>query len=363
MATGPGFPGGNNTYVPVDISNRIRIGFSRNAKKFHLPKYVQYVEVPKGNGYYLKLTAQEAARVVNVQDFAWPDGAPDVNEDAGTESFTFIPFTTQRYRYKFRIGQKAEKQAVWPIVEQHGQIKAGQCMTARTLRVYNVWSTTGNWTQANNADDMTADHTGTATAVTNLALGGSGGGKLDQGTSTVPLLKIALTYAAELINKDTLGVVDSEPDSFYIVMTPTTARKLAASPEVHEYIKGSYYAMEEIKTGQHPNGKYGLPSTIYGYNVVVENAVRVTSRKGATLAKSTVVADGNILMCSRPGELEGVYGAPSFSTLTMFWWNDEMTIETKQDSWDRLTYGRVVEDTYEALTCPASGFLFTAATS
>ena len=38
----------------------------------------------------------------------------------------------------------------------------------------------------------------------------------------------------------------------------------------------------------------------------------------------------------------------------MFWYQDEMTVETKHDQWDRLTYGRVVEDTFEAVTCPAS---------
>jgi hypothetical protein len=40
-----------------------------------------------------------------------------------------------------------------------------------------------------------------------------------------------------------------------------------------------------------------------------------------------------------------------------------MTVEAKRDEWDRLTYGRVVEDTYEAVTCTASGYLLTNAVS
>src|SRR3974390_327643 len=96
MATGPGFPAANNTYVPVDLSGKLRVGFSRQPAKFHFPRYWQYVESPKSNGYFLKITSQEAARVVNVQDFQWPDDAPDRTSDSGTESFNFIPFTTQR---------------------------------------------------------------------------------------------------------------------------------------------------------------------------------------------------------------------------------------------------------------------------
>jgi hypothetical protein len=356
--TGPGFPAGNNTFVPPDISGRLRIGFSRDVKKFHLPKYVQYVETPATIAYYLKLTAQEAARVINIQDFQWPDGQPDRANDDGTESFNFIPFTTQRNSYKFRLGDKAVKQAVWPIVEQNAQNKAAQCMTARTVRMLTAATTASTWQAATNSDNtanLSTDHTGTAV---NLV-----GGLLDQGTSTTPYVKNALGAIADLINQDTLGVVDSDPEKFFAIMNPQTARQLAASPEIHEYIKGSYWAREEIEKGTSPNGKYGLPSSLYGYRIIVENCVVTTSRKGATLTRGYAMPAQTILVCSRVGELEGTYAAPSFSTLTMFWWQDEMTVEAKRDEWDRLTYGRVVEDTYEAVTCTASGYLLTSAVS
>ena len=355
MPTGPGYAANNNTYVPIDISGRLRIGFSRNATRFHLPRYCQYVETPKGNGYFLKLTAQEAARVVNIQDFTWPDGQPDVATDQQTESFNFIPFTTQRYRYGFRIGQKAEKQAVWPIAEQNAQIKAAQMMTARTVRVLSQATSASTWTQASDPDNLSSDHTSTAKALS--------GGTLDQGTSTTPFVRIALMNIAGLINQDTLGVVDSDPETFFVLMNPRTASMIGSSSEIHEYIKGSYWAMDEIRRGQHPNGKYGLPSSIYGFNVIVENAVQVITRKGEAALKQYVLPNQTILVVSRVGGIEGVYGAPSFSTLSLFWYQDEMTIETKEDSWNRLHEGRVVEDTYEAVTCPASGYLITTATS
>ncbi len=355
MPTGPGFPSGTNTFVPPDISGRLRIGFSRNAKQFHLPKYVQYVETPASIAYYLKITSQDAARVINTQDFEWPDGQPDRSSDSGTESFNFVPFTTMRKSYKFRLGDKSVKQAVWPIVEQHSQNKAAQCMTARTIRMLATATNPANWQQSGDPNSLMHDHTNTATAIS--------GGLLDAGSSTNPHLKTALGAIANLINMDTLGVVDSDPEKFFVIINPTTAAKIAASPEIHDYIKGSYFAQSEIEEGQSPNGKYGLPSSLYGYRIIVENCVRTTSRVGGALTRTYAMPDQTLLVASRVGEMEGIYAAPSFSTLSMFWWQDEMTVEAKRDEWDRLTYGRVVEDTYEAVTCTASGYLVTAATA
>jgi hypothetical protein len=354
MATGPSVPFNNNTYAPIDISNRLRIGFSRNVKKFKLPQYVQYVQVEKGNGYFLKLTAQEAARVVDVEDFAWPDGQMDPSNDEETESFNFVPFTTKRHRYKFRIGHKAANQAVWPIVQQNSDIKAAQCMTARTVRMLAQATTVANWQASSDTDNLSADHTSDFETLVGVP-----GARADNGTPDAPYLKIFLGQVAVLVNADTLGVVDSDPEKFLVIANPNTTRLIAASAEIHKYISNSVWAQKEIESGQHPNGAYGLPSKIYGYNWLVENAVRVTSRRGGTQTKSLVVPDGVILVVSRVGDLEGVYGAPSFSTLTMFWYQDEMTVETESRSWDRLTLGRVVEDTFEAVTCPASGYLGT----
>ena len=80
-----------------------------------------------------------------------------------------------------------------------------------------------------------------------------------------------------------------------MTINPKVARELAASPEIHEYIKGSYWAKDEIEKGAHPNGKYGLPSSIYGFSVIVENAVRVTSQKGATRASQYAMPNQTIL--------------------------------------------------------------------
>jgi len=359
-ATGPGYPGPYDVFIPTDISNRVRIGFSRAPNKFHFPKYWQYVETPTMVAYYLKITTQEAARVVNVQDFVWPDGQPDRTEEDGTESFNFIPFATQRYRYGARLGDLTASQAVWPIVEQHAGIKASQLMTNRTIRGCNAATTASTWQVATNADNtanLVADHTATAAAMPGV------GGFLDQGTATSPFIKLALGYIADLINQDTIGVIDSDPDQFFVIVNPGGARLMASSPEIHQYIESSVWAMDEIRQGAHPNGKYGLPSKLYGFTLLVENTVQVNNQKLGTLVRSYPFPNQTLLVASRVGGLDGIYGAPSFSTLTMFWFQNELTVETKKDNWDRLTYIRTVENTYEAVTCTASGYLVTQAFS
>ena len=351
--TGPGFPSSTNVFVPnLESSGRIIVGYSRNAKDFLLPRYIKYVESEQSVGLFMKLSLQEAARVVNPQDYEWADGQPRPTHDDGLEQFNLIEFRTHRYDYGFNVGWMTKNQAEWPIVEQHSQIHAAQCMTARTVRMLTVATTASNW-QTSADPDMASNHTNTAATLA--------GGQFDKGTSTVPYIKIGLDKIAVQIAQDTLYKV--QPNQLHVIINPNQARLWAESAEVHEFIKGSYWAKEELNDGLHPNNQFGLPSKIYGYDLVVEGTVQVTTRKGATLTKQFAMPDQNVLVVARPGELEGVYGAPNFSALTLFWYADEMTVETFDDPKNRLTEGHVVENTAEVVTSPLAGYLVTSSTS
>ncbi len=112
----------------------------------------------------------------------------------------------------------------------------------------------------------------------------------------------------------------------------------------------------------HSNANYGLPDQIYGVEIEIEHTVKVTSERGAAVARSYAWPDESIALVFRQGELDGVYGERSFSTFTMF--HDlDMEVQERSDTFDDLWQGRVVEETAEVLTCPASGYLITAATA
>jgi hypothetical protein len=363
---GPGYPSSTAVFVPNwEASGRLAIGYSRNANQFHLPKYAEYRESDQSVGLYLKLTAQEAARVVTTQEFEWPDGQVRPLHEDGLESFQFLEFRTHRYDYGFRVGYMTRNQAAWPLVEWHKEIHAAQCMTARTIRMLSVLTTSTNWTIAGTGSsgtgteyDMSSDHTGTASALA--------GGYLNLGTSSAPYIKIAFDKIEALVNLDSLGTV--ERDKMMCMINTNQARLWAESSEIHEYIKGSYWAKEELAEGLQPNNKYGLPSSIYGMKILVENCVRVTSRKGATLAKSLAMPDQTAVFVSRIGGLDGApvkggKASPSFTTATMFWYEDEMTSEDFDDPKNRLTEGHITENTSEQLTSPISGYYLTSTTS
>ena len=71
------YPSGTNTYIPsFDATGELIVSFSRNPKSFSLNRYTTITPVKKSTGYYLKLTAEQAARVSNsnLNDFVWSDG-------------------------------------------------------------------------------------------------------------------------------------------------------------------------------------------------------------------------------------------------------------------------------------------------
>lgn len=344
------FPGGStNTYVPsTEATQNLVVDFSRNPKSFALNKYAQIIPVTKDVGYYTSMTIEESGRILrtNISDRRWADGDDAPSDRGATESFEFLPYQTKRYSYGFRLGQKAVKQASWDILAQHGRIKAQQAMTARTQLAITVLTTGGNWPTAN---------TSAVSSISGVS------GKWDVSTTARKDIKRSIDYALETIMKATNAGIDI--DDMQLVLSPGCARKISISQEIVDHIKGSPDALREIKGELGPNAQFGLPSKLYGVNVVVENAVKVTSRKGATRAASFVLADTTPFITARPGGLVAPtdsQSAPRFSTIALFMY-EEMTVESKYDQDNRVEKGRVVEDFDVKMIAGQSGFLFTAA--
>ena len=321
------------------------VDFSRNPSKFAIAKYAQIVPVKQNVGYYLKMTVEQAGRIVNsdLADMYWGDGQDEPSFNDGTESFDFLSFTSKRYASGFRIGYLAGEQAGWDILAQHSRIHAQRMMTGRTQLAATALQTSGNYD---------ATHTSAVSSIPGVI------GKWDVSTTARKDIKRSLDYAADQIRMDTLGAVDIS--DLMLVISPDCARAMSVSQEIVDYIKGSTDALKEIRGEIGPLNGYGLPETLYGYKVVVEDAVKVTSRRGATKVSSYVFGRTSPVMVARPGSLEGVYGSPTFSTITLFV-KEEMTVESKNDPDNRRTRGRIVDDEVPILTASVSGFLFTSA--
>lgn len=339
------FPSGSNTFVPdLDASGRLIIGFSRNVKDFPLNRYVQIIPSKKTEGLYLNLTPEEAARLINSDgaNFNWPDSADAPTGVDGTESFEFLNYKCQRKAYPVELGDLAVDQADWDISQAHINIKAQQAMTDRTLSVVTALTTTGNYA---------ASHTSAAASISGNS------GTWAASTTARQDIKRSLNYAAELIMLDTLSVV--KPEQLMLVLNPTAARTISQCQEIVDHIKGSPDALAQIR-GEGRNALFGLPDRLYGYEVVIENTARVTTRKGATTSRSFVWPSATAVMCARVGALEGIAGGPNFSTCNLFVYSkDDMAVEVKKDVDNRKTKIRVVDNRVAKVVAPASGFVFT----
>lgn len=343
-------PGGNNTYIPDHrASGGLTVDFSRNPSAFALNQYVKLIPCTRMTGYWLEMTIEEAGRVLSADDneHAWPDGADAPDDNGGTEFFNWKDFTCQRRAWSARLGNLGVEQASWDIVNQHSRIKAQQAMTSRTRHVLNLLTTTGNYLSGHYS--AAADISGNS-------------GTWAASTSARQDIKRSINYAAKIIEKATLSVVSKK--DLVLVISPDCASEISECQEIVEYLKGSQHSKGQIEGTLWDNSEWGLPPSLYGVKLVVENTTMVTSRKGASsVSRSYVLSGAKAMLLARPGALEGLYGSPEFSSCSLFAYQSEqgydLQTEVKNDTDNRVTKVRVVDHRIAKLTAPMSSFLFT----
>lgn len=344
------YPGGSNTYVKDHrATGNLVVSFSRNPSKFPFQRYVQYKPVTNDAGYYLRVTAENAARVVgsNLTEFVWPDGADAPRRNSGTEKFAFADYKTQRYAPDFTLGYKAKNQAGWDIQGLETGMHNQQAMTLRGVKIASALQTTANWDASHilDVDDGTTDVPGNTDS-------------WELSTSQRQDIKRSLNKGRELIHKHTLGVVQGE--DLQLVMNPVTAQRLGESQEIVDFIKQAPDSWKILQGEfQGLNSQWGMPDKLYGIPIVVDDTVVVTTARGATTPTYAYTLDtGKAFLLSRPGALmaNNVSG-PSFATIMAFLY-EEMTVEVKDDPDNRRVNGRVVDDLDVVMTAPVSGIFF-----
>lgn len=340
-------PGGSNTYVKNhQATGNLVVSYSRNPSKFPFARYVQYRKVTKDAGFYLRVTAENAARVVgaSLSEFVWPDGADAPRRNAGTESFKFVDYKTTRLAPDFTLGWKSRDQADWNIQDMEQQFHVHQLMTLRGVSIGAVLENTANWDASHilDVDDGTTDVPGNT-------------GSWELSTSQRQDIKRSLNVSCGLIHKHTLGVV--QRSDIQLVINPNTAQRLGESQEIIDFVKqapDSWKMIQGELSGL--NSQWGMPDKIYGIPVVVDDTVVVTTARGATTPTySYSLTDGNGFLISRPGGLtSNAVSGPSFSTIMGLFY-EEMTVETKDDPDNRRVNGRTVDDVAWEMVSAVSG--------
>jgi hypothetical protein len=301
------YPGQSNTYVKDHAaSNYLITQFSRNVKDFPLNRYIQYQDTSKDTGYYLRLNVEQAGRLKGgtLDKYYWPDGADRPRPHDETEKFNWVDFRCHRYDFPFQLGWKSRDQAGFDLQDVELANKAQQSMTGRTLRVHNILSNNANWDATHVIDVVTIP---------------GNTGRWDQSTTGRSDIKRSINYAVNRIRLDTLAVVKQKSDMI-LVMNPFTAQRIGESQEMISAFIQSRFAMGQFVGEESTYDDYGLPTKLYGIEVVVEDTVMVTSaREAATVTRADVCQNGTVYLLSRPGGLVSkTNNGPNFSTINEF---------------------------------------------
>lgn len=338
-------PSGTNTFLPQMVQDNLIVGYSRKKEDFAINRYVQMVPTPKNQAYYLYVDGAAAVRLINadLRNVVWPDGQQRPAGDGNVADFEFFPISTKRLSFDYTVGKMAVEQAAFDVHAVNAGFQGVKAMTARTQAVHTALAG-ATW----------GSNSGTATAL--------GGGFVSAGTPTNPIFKKIVNKVCQQIRKATFGAVKSS--DIHCVMSPLVAETISETQEIHTYVKESPYALAQLR-GDAPNqnANYGLPDKLYGINIIVDDSMKVTSKRGAASLATVSVADENsFYFISRPGGLLMPYGGISFSTLQMFV-REEMSVEIYPDAKNRLEQGFVSDDFGVFVVAPASGHRVTNALS
>lgn len=351
--------GGFSGFIPAATGQVI--SFIRDPKTYRINKYAQLVPTSKTVGVYHRIGLDQAVRNVNSDEFLWEDGAKRPDGHQNRLKYDTVEFQTERYNYPWTIGWKAIEQADVKLVVAHTAMAQNQLMVGRTNRAMTLLETASNW----------GNNTATAHDL-NDGAGFWDTASSDENHPNYLAIKKSLDAVARRVALLTNGMVDNAESSVLkLLISPTLAQKMANSPEIHNYLRESPYAMDQVrgrKAGQ--NSIWGLPDQLYGWDIEIENAVYVNQRPnssesigseaavlGASPARKWAKSDTSAVVLSRVGGLDGQYGAPSFSTLQIYYYGKEVEIESFDEPKHRRTEGHVVEDTKCVLAAAPSGFL------
>lgn len=350
-----------NGYLP-QASNQV-IEYIRTPSEFALNRYAQYVEAPAPVFTWPYVDPDQPVRIVNEAEFAWEDGAPRPSGNANLLSYKWIPARAFRRSYPWALGDQAIEFTkkftnMDPKAQQAGQV-ASQAMTNRTNRVVSMLETAANW----------SGNTATATALNGGA--GKWNTASDDPTQAQYLaIKKSLLGAALVVTLGTNARVRIK--NMKLVLSPGAAVIMSETGEIYNYIKygvsGGLAPQEG--TDRDMSELWGLPPKLYGIDLEVEDSPIVTVYANANGTVASIVtgtggrnwikSNTTAFLLSRVGGIDGAYGAPSFSTVQVYFVGPQMAAYEFHDAKDRRVTGFIDEQFLEVLAAPAAGYLITA---
>jgi hypothetical protein len=372
-------PGPNNVFLPTaEATAYLTSAFGRDPKKYAVNRWTEIRPVTKEKGYFLRWKSEQAlrSRYGDLRDKVWAEGTPRPRGQNNLEQFAFVPYQATRFQESFTIGSLTLSQADWPLHNMQTQVIAQQMMQDRTIFAANALANAAWASNQANVDGTYGALNG------NAALLGAGH-NFTNGTSTNPYIKIAFQAAFNIMTKLTGGAISIRDVA--AVMSPDTALAISVSGEVNDIMARSQFAMPNLTGDLWFNEEWAIPDKLYGFRIIVEKTVQLTTRKtfvdAPLSAYSYVIPTGTIYFVTIPekrdekgqvaanvtpnmvpgsekmegGEDKKENYYPTTSTIVGFYL-EELTIEAMEFPWDRLVSGSVVSNFDMQLSSWKSGF-------
>jgi hypothetical protein len=325
------------------------ITYARNPKDFKINRYAQWIESPGLLGLYFKTVRDDMIRVIDPAQFVWADGDDRPVGDWNQVRFEAVEFSIERLNYPFRVGNWAMESAkdTWDPLAHESMLTTQQAMIVRTLKAITILEADANWD--GNVDSANA-------------LNG-GAGKWDTASDQPAdphynAIKKSLLKAAERVNLATNSVV--QPDDLVLLVSPGAAQAMANTAEVSHFMAYGPYSKEVLEGPTNYNFRWGLPPTLYGFDIVVEDASRVsglpTANASASASRAYIKSDVSAILLSRKGGINGAYGVKAFSTFQMYWHDFELAVEVFDQPEHKRVQGNVVDAYKSVLAAPHSGY-------
>jgi hypothetical protein len=358
MAAVPRYISPYNVAIPQATGQVIQ--YIRNADDFRVNKYVQLIESPGITGVYFVIDRDTPPRVVEDATFAWADGADRPTGQWNQLSFNTQGFQCQRRAIPWRLGQQAIEMAkdFWDVMASETASSAQQAMTLRTWRVIKMAENVSNW------------GTNTADAGTLNGLGATGtwdkASDDPADTGSYNAIKKSLLAALSFITLQTNSAIKVK--DLRLIISPELAELMANSAEISHVRQFGPYSQANLEgSDQEFIERWGLPPRLYGIEIVIEDAVRVTDRPAAGKGTGTLATTNRVyiksissaILASRPGGLDGAPGSKSFSTFQVYWYENLMNVEAFWDAQNKRVDGSIVEQFCEVLAAPEAGMLIT----
>jgi hypothetical protein len=373
MAT-PRYPGPTNVFVPAATAQVV--GYI-NTDNWRIRDYTQWfgsTDSATGGGVdkpiagYWILDPDEPVRVgPNIAMTANPDpqgvsGGID-NEDLwfpATDrppanvalNFKFITVQMSRRNYGYQLDEQTIDAADLPIMEFYRRTALSKAMRKKVYRVIKTLENTSNWPASNVADAN----------VLNLGAGKWGGASADEQSPNAYAIRKSVLAAVVQIVLQTNNVVT--PNQIKAVISPNAAYSMANTGEIYGYLKSSPFSKERAEGRNDLQDTYGMPRFYAGVEWIIEDAVAVAEERNAAGTAATtnrifIKNDTTAVLVARPGSVDGAPGAPSFSTMQVWYYKYEMAVEEMHDVWNKQQKGAVVDQYAEVLAANRAGFLIT----